>query len=150
MMATTATVRASTRAPAPGVPFLLRPIAWVGASTIGTMAYCGGVAMLVVSAAVSVVSFSRDDDTPGFWGTLKAELGWLFFMGVPLVGLVHVGMGSFLSMQAYFGSTFVDGTGAVVGVGLLRNVASLVTGMALSGLIACRIIPQRLGHAPPA
>ena len=87
---------------------------------------------------------------PGFWATLKSELSWLLLMGVPLVGLVHVGMGSFLSMQAYFGSTFVDGTGAVVGVGLLRNVASLVTGMTLSGLIACRIIPERLGMPRPA
>ena len=148
-MATTATVTAGARERPPGLPFLLRPIAWVGAATIGMLAYCGGAAMLATSAAVSVVSFARDDDAPGFWGTMKAELGWLLFTGVPLVGLVHVGMGSFLSMQAYFGSTFVDGTGAVVGVGLLRNVASLVTGMALSGLIACRIIPERLGTRRP-
>ncbi len=32
-------------------------------------------------------------------------------MGIPLVTLVHIGIGSFLSMQAYFGGTFVDGTG---------------------------------------
>ena len=38
----------------------------------------------------------------------------------------------------------------MVGVGLLRNVASLVTGMTLSGLIACRIIPERLGMPRPA
>jgi phospholipid/cholesterol/gamma-HCH transport system permease protein len=55
-----------------------------------------------------------------------------------------VGMGSFLSMQAYFGSTFVDGTGAVVGVGLLRNLATLMTGMTLSGLLAGRMIPDLL------
>ena len=42
--------------------------------------------------------------------------------GFPLVGLVHIAMGSFLALQAYYGSTFVDGTGAVVGVGLLRNL----------------------------
>ena len=66
-------------------------------------------------------------------------------MGTPLVGLVHVAMGSFLSMQAYFGSTFLDGTGAVVGVGLLRNLATLMTGLTLSGLIACRLVPGRLG-----
>jgi phospholipid/cholesterol/gamma-HCH transport system permease protein len=101
-----------------------------------------------MSAAVSLVSFSRDDDLPGFWTVLKGELWWLLMMGLPLVGLVHVGMGSFLSMQAYFGSTFVDGTGAVVGVGLLRNLATLVTGMTLSGLIACRLIPDRLGLCP--
>ena len=63
-------------------------------------------------------------------------------MGCPLVGLVHVAMGSFLSLQAYFGSTFVDGTGAVVGVGLLRNLATLMTGMTLSGLLAGRMIPE--------
>ena len=80
---------------------------------------------------------------------LKTELWWLLAAGVPLVGLVHVAMGSFLSMQAYFGSTFVDGTGAVVGVGLLRNLASLMTGMTLCGLVACRLVPGRLapGHA---
>jgi phospholipid/cholesterol/gamma-HCH transport system permease protein len=117
----------------------------VGSSVIASLAYLGGLASLMLSAAVSPLSFSRDGDAPGFWSVMKGELGWLLMMGFPLVGLVHVGMGSFLSMQAYFGSTFVDGTGAVVGVGLLRNVASLVTGMTLSGLIACRIIPDRLG-----
>ena len=32
-------------------------------------------------------------------------------MGLPMVGLVHVGLGSFLAMQAYFGATFMDGIG---------------------------------------
>jgi phospholipid/cholesterol/gamma-HCH transport system permease protein len=109
------------------------------------LVYLGGLAWLVLSAAVSPLSLARDDDTRGFWTVMKHELSWLLMMGLPLVGLAHVGMGSFLSMQAYFGSTFVDGTGAVVGVGLLRNVASMVTGMVLSGLVACRIIPDRLG-----
>lgn len=129
------------------MPFWFRPAAWVGSRVIGMLTYCGGLAMLALAAAASLARFSRDDSAPGFWKTVKSELGWLLIMGVPLVGLVHVGMGSFLSMQAYFGSTFVDGTGAVVGVGLARNVASLVTGMTLAGLIACRIIPERLGRS---
>ena len=54
-------------------------------------------------------------------------------MGFPLVGLVHIAMGSFLSLQAYYGSTFVDGTGAVVGVGLLRNLGGIMTGHDLLG-----------------
>ena len=73
---------------------------------------------------------------------MKHELSCILMAGLPLVGLVHVGMGSFLSMQAYFGSTFVDGTGAVVGVGLLRNLATLITGLTLSGLLAGRMIPD--------
>ena len=68
--------------------------------------------------------FGRDGSTdfPGFWKTLMHQLFWMLVMGFPLVGLVHIAMGSFLSLQAYYGSTFVDGTGAVVGVGLLRNL----------------------------
>ena len=135
----------STSVTAPSLPFWLRPIGWVGKSVIGVLSYLGGVAALMISAAVSLITFPRDDDLPGFWTVLKEELWWLLLMGAPLVGLVHVAMGSFLSMQAYFGSTFLDGTGAVVGVGLLRNLATLMTGLTLSGLMACRLIPGRLG-----
>ena len=135
----------STSVTAPSLPFWLGPIGWVGKSVIGVLSYLGGVAALMISAAVSLLTFPRDDDLPGFWTVLKEELWWLLLMGAPLVGLVHVAMGSFLSMQAYFGSTFLDGTGAVVGVGLLRNLATLMTGLTLSGLMACRLIPGRLG-----
>ena len=70
------------------------------------------------------------------------QLFWMLLLGFPLVGLVHIAMGSFLSLQAYYGSTFVDGTGAVVGVGLLRNLGGLMTGMTLSGVLAARMIPE--------
>ncbi len=135
----------STSMTAPSLPFWLAPIGWVGKSCIAVVAYLGGVAALMVSAVSSMFSFHRADDVPGFWPVLKEHLWWLLVMGVPLVGLVHVAMGSFLSMQAYFGSTFLDGTGAVVGVGLLRNLATLMTGLTLSGLIACRFITENLG-----
>ena len=137
----------SGTATAPRMPLWIEPIGWVGKSVIAILAYLGGVAALLMTAAVSLVTFSRDDDHPGFWTVLKIELWWLLAAGVPLVALVHVAMGSFLSMQAYFGSTFVDGTGAVVGVGLLRNLASLMTGMTLCGLVACRLVPGHLGQA---
>src|SRR5271166_513650 len=135
----------STSVTAPSLPFWLGPIGWVGKSVIGVLSYLGGVAALMISAAVSLITFPRDDDLPGFWTVLKEELWWLLLMGAPLVGLVHVAMGSFLSMQAYFGSTFLDGTGAVVGVGLLRNLATLMTGLTISGLIACRLVAGGLG-----
>ncbi len=138
----------STSIRAPGLPFWLAPIGWVGKSVIGVLSYLGGVAALMMAAAVSLCTFRRADDLPGFWTVLSEELWWLLLFGAPLVGLVHVAMGSFLSMQAYFGSTFLDGTGAVVGVGLLRNLATLMTGLTISGLIACRLIPGRLGLAP--
>ena len=70
------------------------------------------------------------------------QLFWMLSMGIPLVALVHVAIGSFLSLQAYYGSTFVDGTGAVVGVGLLRNLGGIMSGMTFSGILAARMIPE--------
>jgi phospholipid/cholesterol/gamma-HCH transport system permease protein len=135
----------TSHAIAPGLPFWLGPVGWLGKRVIGTISYLGGLARFVSASAVSLVRFrSEEDDLPGFWPVMKAELWWILVMGCPLVGLVHVAMGSFLSLQAYFGSTFVDGTGAVVGVGLLRNLATLMTGMTLSGLLAGRMIPELL------
>jgi phospholipid/cholesterol/gamma-HCH transport system permease protein len=51
-------------------------------------------------------------------------------------------MGSFLSMQAYFGATFVDGIGPVTGVGLIRNLAPLLTGFVLAGLASARFVAE--------
>jgi phospholipid/cholesterol/gamma-HCH transport system permease protein len=73
------------------------------------------------------------------------ETFWMLALGLPLVGLVHIGVGSFLSLQAYYGSTFVDGTGAVVGVGLLRNLGGLMTGLTLAGILASRLVPELRG-----
>ena len=79
---------------------------------------------------------------PGFLKTLMHQLFWMLVTGLPLVGLVHIAIGSFLSLQAYYGSTFVDGTGAVVGVGLLRNLGGMMTGLTFAGILAARMIPE--------
>ena len=50
-------------------------------------------------------------------------------------------------MQAYFGGTFVDGTGAVVGVGLIRNLAPLMAGLTMAGLIAARTTTELRGRS---
>ena len=96
-------------------------------------------------SAAAALSRSDREGTPisvAFGRTLVRQLSWMLAFGIPLVGLVHIAMGSFLSLQAYYGSTFIDGTGAVVGVGLLRNLGGLMTGMILSGILAARMIPE--------
>ena len=70
------------------------------------------------------------------------ELFWMLVTGLPLVGMVHIALGSFLSLQAYYGSTFVDGTGAVVGVGLLRNMGGMMAALTFAGILAARMIPE--------
>jgi len=110
------------------------------------MVYLGGVTLFSFRVAGSFLwpRFGRDEGTaaPGFMKTMMQQLSWMLILGVPLVGMVHIAMGSFLSLQAYYGSTFVDGTGAVVGVGLLRNLGGLMTGLTFSAIMAARMIPE--------
>ena len=134
----------STSTALPSRP-LLGPVSWTGRFVLTMTAYVGGVTTLALSAAGWALwpRFTRDEaEAPGFMRTLIYQLVWMLFMGIPLVGLVHIAMGSFLSLQAYYGSTFVDGTGAVVGVGLLRNLGGLMTGMTFAGILAARMIPE--------
>ena len=42
----------------------------------------------------------------GFLKTLLHQLSWMLITGFPLVGIVHIAMGSFLSLQAYYGQHF--------------------------------------------
>jgi phospholipid/cholesterol/gamma-HCH transport system permease protein len=123
---------------------LFAPIGWVGKGALAVTSYTGGLTLLTLEAAVSPLiswRWSRDGQ-PGFVKSVLHETFWMLAMGLPLVGLVHIGVGSFLSLQAYYGSTFVDGTGAVVGVGLLRNLGGLMTGLTLAGILAARIVPE--------
>src|SRR5947207_172578 len=128
------------------------PVGWVGRCVLAGMSYMGGVVLLAFEAARAGIQPTQEElEAPiGLGKTLVRQLSWMLALGIPLVGLVHIALGSFLSLQAYYGSTFVDGTGAVVGVGLLRNLATLMTGMTLSGLLAGRMIPDLLhtGSAP--
>jgi phospholipid/cholesterol/gamma-HCH transport system permease protein len=134
----------STGAALPSRP-VLGPVRWIGRTVLASTAYVGGVTLLALASAGWALwpRFTRDaSEAPGFTRTVMYQLCWMLFMGIPLVGMVHIAMGSFLSLQAYYGSTFVDGTGAVVGVGLLRNLGGLMTGMTFAGLLAARMIPE--------
>ena len=112
-------------------PVALNPLR----AAVGLVGYFGRLALMTTS---SIRSAAR----PGFLGETATQLDRLLAMGLPLVGLVHVGMGSFLSMQAYFGATFMDGIGPVTGVGLIRNLAPLMTGFIMAGLVSARYVAE--------
>ena len=116
------------------------PLGWLGRKALEGVAYLGGVALLAVAAVRSL--FRPPNPCPALGPSLSWQLSRMLGMGFPLVALVHVTMGSFLSMQSYFGGTFVDGAGAVVGVGLIRNLAPLMTGITLAGLLGARLTPE--------
>jgi phospholipid/cholesterol/gamma-HCH transport system permease protein len=119
---------------------LSAPLSWVGKQTLDCAAYLGGMGLLLGSA-VAGIARAREDE-PALHRQVSQELAWMFIMGMPLVALMHVGMGSFLSMQAYFGGTFVDGTGAVVGVGLIRNIAPMMSCHILGFLLSARLTTE--------
>jgi phospholipid/cholesterol/gamma-HCH transport system permease protein len=123
---------------------LLGPVGKLGRVALAIVAYVGGVTMLTCAAAGSMwrTPEGAADPSIGLGRSMLRQLAWMLGLGLPLVGLVHIAMGSFLALQAYYGSTFIDGTGAVVGVGLLRNLGGMMTGMTLSGILAARIIPE--------
>ena len=124
------------------------PLTRIGRATIAASLYFGGLAMLIWQACRACVR--PEGDVRPLRAMVTAELGWMFAMGFPLVGLIHIGLGSFLSMQAYFGGTFVEGTGAVVGVGLFRNVAPMMAGLTFAALVCAKITPElRLGALGP-
>jgi phospholipid/cholesterol/gamma-HCH transport system permease protein len=124
---------------------VLSPLTWVGRRTLDVVSDMGRMVTLLALSARSLVR--PVGPAPPFRPALVRELAALLALGFPLVGFVHVGLGSFMSLQAYFGGTFVDGTGAVVGVGLFRNVAPLMAGMTMAGLIAVRTTFQLRGRS---
>lgn len=127
-------------------PALLRPVGWVGRTVLTMTSYLGGAVLLAIGAFGWLLRPDRDRAAglPGFALTTSRQLHWMLALGFPLVGLVHMAMGSFLAMQSYYGSTFIDGTGAVVGVGLLRNLGGMMSGIILTALLATRMIPELL------
>ncbi|MEW4570146.1 ABC transporter permease [Tautonia sp. JC769] len=116
--------------PLPGMLAPLRPVVLL-------LAYLGGLAVWPIRSLAAVAE-PRPTGTLSIRAATMAQLDWLILAGLPIVGLVHVGMGSFLSMQAYFGATFEAGVGPVVGVGLIRNGGPLLSGFILAGLLASR------------
>jgi phospholipid/cholesterol/gamma-HCH transport system permease protein len=122
------------------------PVGWACRSVLATLGYCGGATCLALGAVGSVIwpasSGDHEAAAPPFIKTFTNQLCWMLLAGAPLVGLVHIAMGTFLALQSYYGSTFIEGTGAVVGVGLLRNLGGLMTAMTFAGILAARMIPE--------
>lgn len=119
------------------------PLAWLGSAALDTTAYLGGIVIVATSAIRAAIA--PRGESPPFLGGVFRQADDLLMLGIPLVSIVNVGMGSFLSMQAYFGATFVDGSGAVVGVGLVRNLAPLMIGFTMAGLLAAKVVPELTG-----
>jgi phospholipid/cholesterol/gamma-HCH transport system permease protein len=104
------------------------------------LAELGALALLGLGATRAIVRTRRP--APRLVPAVARVLDDLLSRGLPLVVLIGASLGAFLTMQAYFSATFREAAGAVVGVGLLRNLAPLVSGFVLAGMLAGRIVPE--------
>lgn len=123
-----------------------RPLEGLGRIAREVIEDAGGAVCLGLGALRSWV-FPRGE-APKLAHAVRRQFRGHLLAGFPLVGMAHVGMGSYLAMQAFFGATFVEGTGAVVGVGLVRNVAPLLTGFIMAGISSVRTIDELRRTAP--
>lgn len=102
------------------------------------VAYLGAVGMLGTQV-IGALARPRK----GWLGAILHQLSEVISSALGIVLLVHFSIGSFLAMQSFFGATFREASGAVVGVGLVRNLATLLTGFILAGLLAARGVAAR-------
>lgn len=110
---------------------------WRGAR--GLAGYSGGLALFGGGVALAL-AFGRGGAGVASRRRLATDqLGWMLGAGVGIAALAHLGLGGVLAMQAYYGAIFVEATAPVVMAGLTRNVAPLLSGLALSGLLAARM-----------
>jgi phospholipid/cholesterol/gamma-HCH transport system permease protein len=132
------------RATTPPTPFgpLAAP-ARAAAAMAGAIGYLGGLAILAASAVGALLRPGRGQ--PRITAVAARQAESLLIRGVPLIALLHVGFGSFLAMQAYFRATFAETNGAVVGVGLMRSVAPMLTCFALAALMGQRFAVEFAG-----
>jgi phospholipid/cholesterol/gamma-HCH transport system permease protein len=101
------------------------------------LAYVGGFAILSWSVAIAPLRRGFAQSHPV--RETAAQFENLLMAGMPLLAVLHAGFGSILAMQAFFRATFAETNGAVVGVGMLRSVAPLLTGLAIAALMAVRM-----------
>lgn len=107
---------------------------------VRALAYAGGITAVTLDALRALVRPRKT--SPRLRSVVARRLEEILVLGAPVVVLIHVPLGSFLAMQAFFSATFTDAVGAVVGLGLLRNMATMMTGMTMAGLLAARYVPE--------
>lgn len=122
-------------------PDTLNPLRLLGWLALETVRWCGGLGTLVVSCLACWTRPAR----AGEQKLLKAafnQMVWLVVWGTPLVVLLHIGLGSFLALQAFHGAIFLDAVGPVVGVGLFRNVGSQMSAMIIAALLCTHTVAE--------
>lgn len=123
-----------------GMGLIATPVGRLGRGVVGWLADLGATGWLAIDSLRAIVRPRVRDQ--GLIHACLGQLAGLLASAVWPVAMVHVGIGSFLSMQAFYGATFAEGTGAVVGVGLIRNGSPMLSGFILAAVLAARVVGE--------
>lgn len=126
-------------------PDTMNPIRLIGFLAVETIRWCGGLGTLFVSSMAAWTRPARSGEMSLVTATFL-QMVWLIVWATPLVILIHVGLGSFLALQAFHGAIFLDAVGPVVGVGLFRNVGSQMSAMVVCALLSTHTVAELRLH----
>lgn len=110
---------------------------------VGSVRYLGGLGLLAVGSARAAI-WPRTP-APSLVACALRSFDRIIWPGLVLVTLLQASLGAFLAMQAFFSATFRDGSGAVVGLGMLRNLGALVSGWTISAVAPALFIQELWG-----
>ena len=110
--------------------------AWTQSWLLSPILYFGDIALLL--AAALGAPFRPRAGQPRLTSVVARQFEALLLSGLPVVAAIHVGFGAFLAMQAFFRATIAEANGAVVGLGMMRSVAPMLSGLCLAWLLAVR------------
>lgn len=122
-------------------PNTINPLRLSGWFALQTICWCGGFGTLFLNSLASLVRPARAGEMKIFTAAF-IQMVWAVVWGVPLVILLHIGLGGFLALQAFHGAIFLDAVGPVVGVGLFRNVGSQMSAMIVTGLVCTHTVAE--------
>ena len=110
---------------------------------VGSVRYLGGLGMLA-AGSIRAAIWPRTP-APGLVASTLRSFDRVLWPGLVLVTFLQASLGAFLAMQAFFSATFRDGSGAVVGLGMLRNLGALVSGWTLAAVAPALFIEELRG-----
>jgi len=122
-------------------PDTINPFRLAGWFSVQTIFWCGGFGTLFLNSIASLVRPARAGEMKIVTATFL-QMVWVVIWGMPLVILLHIGMGGFLALQAFHGAIFLDAVGPVVGVGLFRNVGSQMSAIVVAGLVCTHTLAE--------
>lgn len=118
---------------------LSRPLALIGAATLGGLAAAGRFVIYLVQVLSHIVR------PPFYWREFRNALMQIGYLSLPVVGLTALFTGGALALQIYAGSSRFDAQFAVpqiVGIGVVRELGPVMVGLMIAARVTSSIAAE--------